>query len=59
MTPVIVVIGEDIGSASLDWLRRQFPQVAFRFCTDEATFTAASVTGHILFSSTVSKLSFP
>jgi phosphoglycerate dehydrogenase-like enzyme len=50
MTPVVVVIGEDIGSANLDWLRRQFPQVAFRFCPDEAKFTAASATAHILFS---------
>jgi phosphoglycerate dehydrogenase-like enzyme len=50
MTPVVVVIGEDIGSANLDWLRRQFTQVAFRFCPDEAKFTAASATAHILFS---------
>lgn len=45
-----VLIGEDIGPANLERLRRDFPQVDFRFCLDEASFVAAAPAAHIIFS---------
>jgi phosphoglycerate dehydrogenase-like enzyme len=50
MSPLVAVIGEDIGSANLDYLRATFPQVEFHFCLDEADFIAAAAQAQILFS---------
>ena len=50
MTPLSVLIGEDIGPDNLARLRREFPQVDFRFCLGEAAFTAAAADVDVMFS---------
>ena len=42
MAPLSVLIGEDIGPEHLARLRREFPQVDFRFCLAAVAFTAAA-----------------
>ena len=50
MAPLSVLIGEDIGPEHLARLRREFPQVDFRFCLAAVDFTAAAPDADIMFS---------
>lgn len=50
MSPLVVVIGEDIGPANLERLRTAFPQVEFHLRLSEADFSAAAAHAQILFS---------
>jgi D-2-hydroxyacid dehydrogenase (NADP+) len=50
MEPLVVAIGEDIGTENLARLQRDFPQVTFHLCLDQGALVNAAGSAQVLFS---------